>query len=190
MLDENQVELIRLATGNYKHMGLVTSKEFRVLLQGKEQIQRSRYGFDLDDQTLKEYFKQIKKLNNTKHQNTLLRVWNYDCLSYSRLLHLGVVGSHQCPNCGNFDSPSHMLFECRIAQQIWALLMQKIPKPPNRSIIHYAIGINDCKSLLMVKAEILKYVMHYRELEPENVIRKAVAYLKAVNKNNFIINNL
>ncbi len=52
------------------------------------------------------------------------------------------------------------------------------------------IGINDSKTNLMIKAEILKYIMHYRELEAEEIYRKAVNYLKIVNKTNVTINNL
>jgi hypothetical protein len=51
-------------------------------------------------------------------------------------------------------------------------------------MLHYAIGINDTKSILMVKAEILKYIMHYRELQAEEMILKSVHYLKLVHKRN------
>ncbi len=43
-----------------------------------------------------------------------------------------------------------------------------------------AMGINDTRAKLMLKAEILKYLMHFRELAPEEVVHKAIAYLKVV----------
>ena len=52
------------------------------------------------------------------------------------------------------------------------------------ALMHYAIGINDSKSNLMVKAEVLKYIMHYRELESEEMVCKTLAYLKLMHKRN------
>jgi hypothetical protein len=83
-----------------------------------------------------------------------------------------------------------MLFDCAKSKRVWELLMDKIPKPTTRTIMHYAIGINDSKSYLMVKAELLKYVMHFRDLEPEEMLRKALTYLKVVNRNNLILAGL
>jgi hypothetical protein len=52
---------------------------------------------------------------------------------------------------------------------------------------HYVIGVNDTKNHIMVKAEILKYIMHFRHLEPEDVMHRAITYLKAVNRHNQVI---
>ncbi len=42
----------------------------------------------------------------------------------------------------------------------------------------------------MIKAELLKYLMHFRELEPENIIARALTYLKITNKSNAAIQNM
>jgi hypothetical protein len=99
-------------------------------------------------------------------------------LSYSRLIHLGVVPTNRCPTRAEHDTPEHMLLECNRAKLVWAKLMTKIPKKPNCTMMHYAIGINDSKSILMVKAEILKYMMHFLELSAEQVLGRALTYLK------------
>jgi len=117
-------------------------------------------------------------------------VWNGDCLSYSRLVHYGVVDTDRCPRCNEHDSPEHMILGCVFAKRTWELLQQKIPKRLNCSWLQYAIGINDSYSSLSVKAEVLKYLMHFRELEPESIINKTIAYLKTVNRNNAVIQNL
>jgi hypothetical protein len=189
-IQPHNVNKVKLVNGTYKNIELVTSMEFRHLLQGNVQMATSRFRQNLDDHTLAEYFKQIKKLPNTRHKNTLLRVWNGDCLSNSRLLHLGIAYSNACPNCGEYDTPEHMLFDCVNSRRVWELLMDKIPRPTARSIMHYAIGINDSKTFLMVKAELLKYIMHFRDLDPEVKLRRALTYLKAVNKNNPVLANL
>ncbi len=49
--------------------------------------------------------------------------------------------------------------------------------------MQYAIGINDTRTHLMIKAEILKFLMHLRDLTPEETLHKSIAYLKAVNRN-------
>ncbi len=147
-------------------------------------------GERIDEHTSKGYFAQIKRLISTKHKNTLLRVWNGDCLSYSRLVCYGIVNSDRCPRCNEFDSPEHMILNCVFAKRTWELLQQKIPKKINCSWLQYAIGLNDSCSIMMVKAEILKYLMHFREVEPENVIIKTIAYLKTVNRLNREIHNL
>jgi hypothetical protein len=181
---------IRIKNGTYKNIELVTSKEFRCILGNDPQVVSSRFDQGLDGHTIGEYFKQINRLPNTRHKNTLLRVWNGDCLSYSRLYHLGIVDTTACPNCGENDTPEHMLFECTNSKRVWQILIEKIPKPPLRSLQQYAIGINDTKTYLMIKAEILKYIMHQRNLDPEVKVRKSHAYLKAVNQNNQILANL
>jgi hypothetical protein len=188
--NNNIINKIKLANGVYKNIEIVTSLEFRNLLQGQQQIIKSRFSHNLDERTLIEYFRQIKGLINTRHKNTLLRVWNGDCLSNSRLSHFGIVNSNVCPNCGLYDTPEHMLSDCAKSKRVWELLMDKIPKPSTRAIMHYAIGINDSKSYLMVKAELLKYVMHFRDLEPEEMLMKALSYLKVVNRNNPILAQL
>jgi hypothetical protein len=102
----------------------------------------------------------------------------------------GIVNSDRCPRCNEFDSPEHMILNCVFAKRTWELLQQKIPKKINCSWLQYAIGLNDSCSIMMVKAEILKYLMHFREVEPENVIIKTIAYLKTVNRLNREIHNL
>jgi hypothetical protein len=185
-----KAEKIKLAGGNYKHIADVTSKEFRQLLQSKTKFNENKLGIPLDDHTCRGYMAQIKRLISTKHKNTLLRVWNGDCLSYSRLVHYGVVDTDRCPRCNEHDSPEHMILGCVFAKRTWELLQQKIPKRLNCSWLQYAIGINDSYSSLSVKAEVLKYLMHFRELEPESIINKTIAYLKTVNRNNAVIQNL
>jgi hypothetical protein len=81
---------------------------------------------DLAAYTVNDYMKQIGRWSNTRHKNTLLWVWNKDCLSYSRLTLYGIVRTSECPNCSEYDSPTHMLFECNMAKQVWEKLMLKI----------------------------------------------------------------
>jgi hypothetical protein len=184
------VEKLRLAGKNYKYVTQVTSKDFRLLLYDRNNLNRNKIGEDIDEHTSKSYFAQIKRLISTKHKNTLLRVWNGDCLSYSRLIHYGIVDSDRCPKCGEFDSPEHMILNCRYSRRTWELLQQKIPKRANCSLFQYSIGINDSCTIMMVKAEVLKYLMHFRELEPESILSKAIAYLKIVNYQNAVIQAL
>jgi hypothetical protein len=170
--------------GTYKEVSTLTSKEFRILLRGRLKMITSKFEGGLDISTKLEYFKQVKKLTNTRNKNTLLRIWNGDCLSYTRLFHLGLVQSNKCPNCENLDTPEHMLFECEVAKKVWELIMVKFPKPPTKLLAQYAIGINDSKICLIVKAEIMKHLMHFRELQPEVIVSRTIAYLKIVQKHN------
>ncbi len=142
---------------------------------------------DLDNYTVREYLNQVKRLVNTKQKNILLRIWNGDCLSYSRLSHFGIVPTSQCPNCHAFDSPLHMLTECVLARQVWQQLKAKIPIRPSYTLMQYAIGINDSSSVLMVEAEILKYLMHFRDCTADQIVACVIMYLKMVNRNNPVI---
>ncbi len=189
-LERRKAEKIRLASKNYKNISLVTSKEFRLLLYNSPGINRNKFGEHIDEHTSKSYFSQIKRLISTKHKNTLLRIWNGDCLSYSRLVHYGVVDTDRCPRCNDYDSPEHMLLYCTYSMRTWELLQQKLPKRTNCTMLQYAIGINDSCSILMVKAEVLKYIMHFRDLSPESIINKTVAFLKTVSPRNGVIQNL
>jgi hypothetical protein len=177
-------EKIQLASRNYKMIYTVTSKEFRLLLSDINGFNHNRFVEDIDEHTSKSHFAQIRRLVSTKHKNTLLRVWNGDCLSYSRLLHYGIVNTNQCPKCNDYDSPEHMLITCVHARRTWELLQQKVPKRENCTMIQYVLGINDTCTHLMIKAEVLKYLMHFRELQPENILSKAIGYLKIVNRHN------
>ena len=185
-----RAEKIRLAGKNYKNISTVTSKEFRLLLFNNIGVNSNRLGENIDEQASKSYLAQIRRLISTKHKNTLLRVWNGDCLSHSRLIHYGVVDTDRCPRCNDFDSPEHMLLNCAYSRRTWELLQQRIPKRANSSMMQYAIGINDTCSVMMVKAEVLKYLMHFRDIEPESIINKTIAYLKTVNRYNREIGNL
>ncbi len=161
-----------------------------MLLWNTESISNDAFGENIDLHVNMAYFAQIKRLPSTKHKNTLLRVWNGDCLCNSRLVHFGLVNTNKCPRCDEIDSPKHMLTDCMHARRVWDILMRKIPKGASYTILQYAIGINDSKSILMLRAEILKYLMHYRELDPEEVIFKSIAYLKVVQSKDRIIAEL
>jgi hypothetical protein len=171
---------IKLTNGTYKHLHSVTSKEFRILLKGKESLHKSVWAEGVEDYVIRDYLHQVNKLKNTRQKNTLLRVWNGDCLSYSRLVHYGVVNTNECPDCHAYDSPEHMLIECNKARQTWELLMAKIPKRDGISMKHYIIGLNDDYCHLMVKAEVLKHLMHFRELEPVQTLAKIYAQLRVI----------
>jgi len=184
---ENRIKLI---TGKYQILSKVTSKEFRLMLGGVKVFNKCRYLEDLDNYTMREYLNQVKRLVNTRQKNILLRIWNGDCLSYSRLSHFGIVPTSECPNCRAFDSPLHMLTECVLARQVWQQLKAKIPIRPSYTLMQYAIGINDSWSVLMVKAEILKYLMHFRDWTADQIVACVIMYLKMVNRNNPVISQL
>jgi hypothetical protein len=160
------------------------------MLGGVKVFNKCRYLEDLDNYTVREYLNQVKRLVNTKQKNILLRIWNGDCLSYSRLSHFGIVPTSECPNCCAFDSPLHMLTECVLARQVWQQLKAKIPIRPSYTLMQYAIGINDSWSVLMVKAEILKYLMHFRDWTADQIVACVIMYLKMVNRNNPVISQL
>ncbi len=170
----------RIGNGTYKHLCQITSKEFRVILKGKLSFTKMYFGDQLNHNEKHEYLSRVKRLINTRHKNTLLRIWNGDCLSNSRLVHYGITETNICPNCEMYDSPYHMLFECHFAKQICLKVMNIIPKSRDTNEILYALGINDSKFNLMVKAEILKYLMHFRNLQPEQVVSQAIAYITLV----------
>jgi hypothetical protein len=56
--------------------------------------------------------------------------------------------------------------------------------------MQYAIGINDLWSVLMVKAETLKYLMHFRDWTADQIVACVIMYLKMVNRNNPVIRQL
>jgi len=186
-LGENRIKLI---TGKYQILSKVSSKEFRLMLGGIKVFNKCRYLDDLDNHMMKEYLNQVNRLVNTKQKNILLRIWNGDCLSYSRLSYFGIVPTNECPNCRALDSPMHMLTECVLAQQVWQQLKAKIPIRPNYTLMQYAIGISDLLSGLMVKAEILKYLVHFRDWTADQIVACAIMYLKMVNRNNPVISQL
>ncbi len=130
------------------------------------------------------YFSLVKRLANTRHKNTLLRIWNGDCLSNTRLVHLGVVDTNLCPNCAMIDTPMHMLVECYVASQTWTNLMARIPKSPHISLTDYALGIYDGRIEMSIKAEILKMLMHYRNMDADAIHRRLKNHFLTINSKN------
>jgi hypothetical protein len=135
----------------------------------------------LDTQTMKEDLSEVKGLPNMRHKNTLLRIWNGDCLSYTRLVHMGLVSTSTCPNCNALDMPMHTLIECDVAKQVWVILMLRIPKCADLPLLLYAIGIIDNRTRLSIKAEVMKILMHFRELSSESIYHRLT--------NNLLISN-
>jgi hypothetical protein len=132
-----QDEKFITSKGTYKPVHMMTSKDFRETKIGKANLLPPKLNIDLnvhndnDRQTIKSYFSVVKRLANTRHKNTLLRIWNGDCLSNTRLVHLGIVDTNFCPNCNMVDTPRHLLVECVVAVKTWTSLMAKIPKSPH-----------------------------------------------------------
>jgi hypothetical protein len=115
---------------------------------------------------------------------------NGDCLSYSRLSHFGIVLTKECPNCRAFDSPLLMITECLHARQVWQQIKAKLPIRPGYTQMQYAIGINDPWSGLMVKAETLKYLMHFQNWTADQIVTCVIMYLKMVIRNNPVFSQL
>jgi len=181
---------LRTIKGNYKQIHLIKSKEFRELIAGRLKLNPPKIQIaldvqdDLDKYAMKSYFNMIKRLANTRHKNTLLRIWNGDCLSYTRLIHLGITNTNTCPNCTMVDTPLHVLTECIVARQIWSKLMNKMPKNTNIGLMEYALGIYDGKIDLSIKAETLKMLMHFRELDSQEIYVKLKNYFLTVHAKN------
>jgi hypothetical protein len=57
-------------------------------------------------------------------------------------------------------------------------------------MLQYVLGINDPRTVLMIKVELLKYLMQFRELEPENMKARALNYLKITNKSKTVNQNM
>jgi hypothetical protein len=183
-------EKLMLSNGRYKQIHLIKSKEFRELLQGEHKFTSPKLNLNLDmtdpndKYVIKSYFGTIKGLTSTRHKNTLLRIWNGDCLSNTRLIHMNRSNTNQCPNCAMLDSPLHVLVECNKAQQVWYKLMSGIPKNPTIDLLDYALGISDGKIEMSIKAEVLKMLMHMRDLTPDLIIRKARNFFLTVQGSN------
>jgi hypothetical protein len=183
-------EKIMIRNGNYKQIYHVKSKEFRELLQGEPKLNKPKIDLNInlndgnDRYAIKSYFNSIKRLTNTKHKCTLLRIWNGDCLSRTRLIHMNLADTNLCPNCGMLNTPLHVIIECRNAQQVWHMLMEVIPKTPNIQLIEYALGISDNRVILSIKAEVLKMLMHCRELSPNAMLARLKNYFLTVQRSN------
>jgi hypothetical protein len=182
--------------GTYKLIYMISSKEFREILSGHARLLQSKIALSVninDDYgrySIKNYLNNIKRLTNTRHKNTLLRIWNGDCLSNTRLVHLRVVDTNLCPNCGMIDTPSHLLVECQVAVQTWDRLMIKIPKNPGTTLIEYAIGLYDGKIEMSIKAEILKMLMHFRSMEADAIHTRIRNYFMTTNSKNVTIRRI
>jgi exonuclease III len=179
-------EKIRLCNGKYKQLHQVSSKEFRELLQGDRRLTHPKIdlNMDLSDANdiyvVKSYLGTIKRLTNTRHKNTLLRIWNRDCLSRTRLLYMNLSETNLCPNCGMLDTPIHVLAECYRAQQVWQKLIVGVPKNPSIELIDYALGISDSATILAIKAETLKMLMHLRDLEANAILMRVKNYFLTI----------
>jgi hypothetical protein len=70
----------------YKTLFDIESKEFRdMFIDDQECVESKMVKRDLDKHMVKEYFNHTKRLSNTRNKRTLMRIWNGDCLSYTRL---------------------------------------------------------------------------------------------------------
>jgi acyl-CoA hydrolase len=76
------------------------------------------------------------------------------------------------------------LIECEVANQVWQKVLQKVPRKAATTMIMYVVGINDKKNELMIKAEINKYLMHFRDLNAEQILQRALTYLRCTNRYN------
>jgi hypothetical protein len=176
--------------GKYKLIHMISSKEFRQFINRNVRMLNPKIALtvdindDYDRYSIKNYFSKVKRLANTRHKNTLLRIWNGDCLSNTRLIHLGVVNTNLCPNCGLLDTPCHLLAERQIAIQTWSRLMIKIPKDPTITLMEYAIGLYDGRIEMSIKAEILKMLMHFRNMGSDAIHTRLRNYFMLVNPKN------
>jgi hypothetical protein len=176
--------------GTYKLIHMISSKEYRELVNGHVQLLQPKIPLpiDINDEysrySIKSCFNNIKRLANTRHKNTLLRIWNGDCLSNTRLIHFGAVDSNLCPNCTMLDTPTHLLVECHIAVLTWNKLITKIPKDLGVSLIEYAIGLYDGKIEMSIKAEILKMLMHFRSMDADAIHARIRTYFMTINPKN------
>jgi len=179
-------EKIMNRNGKYKHIYQLQSKEFRELLQGEPKLTKPKIelNFDLTDANdlyvIKSYLNTIKRLTSTKHKCTLLRIWNGDCLSRTRLIHMNLSDTSLCLTCGMLDTPLHVIAECQNARQVWQILMAGVPKDPNIQIVDYALGISDNRVILAIKAEVLKMLMHCRELSPNAMVARLKTFFLTV----------
>jgi hypothetical protein len=82
------------------------------------------------------------------------------------------------------DTPLHVLTECIVARQIWSKLMIKMPKNTNIGLIEYVLGIYDGKIDMSIKAETLKMLMHFRELDSNEIYIKLKNYFLTVHAKN------
>jgi hypothetical protein len=190
------IDKVKLLSGIYKPIFMVKSREYRELIRGPPRLVPPKFAVNVNiDENegrwvVKGYFNKIRKLANTRHKNTLLRVWNGDCLSNTRLRHFGLVDSNLCPSCADVDTPLHMLLECHVAVQTWNRLMIKIPKAPEMQMLDYIIGMYDNKIVMSIKAEIIKMLMHFRDMSAEDIHRRLCNYFLTVSGRNAYIRQL
>jgi hypothetical protein len=82
------------------------------------------------------------------------------------------------------DTPVHMLVECFVANQTWSYLIDMIPKSPHIPLIEYVLGIHDGKIEMSIKSEILKMLMHNREMDAVTIHRRLKNYFLTVHSKN------
>ncbi len=88
------------------------------------------------------------------------------------------------------DTPLHMLVECHVAAQTWNMLMAKIPKQPDMPMLDYIIGLYDSKIDMSIKAEIIKMLMHFRDMSEDAILRRLSSYFLMVSGQNAYIRQI
>jgi hypothetical protein len=97
---------------------------------------------------------------------------------------MGFVTTNTCPNCNALDMPMHTLIECDVSKQVLERLMIRMPKRTGLSLVLYAMGINDNRTRLSIKAEVMKMLMQFRELSSESIYGRLTNNLLISNDNN------
>jgi hypothetical protein len=68
--------------------------------------------------------------------------------------------------------------------------MVKIPKDPTITLMEYAIGFYDGRIEMSIKAEILKMLMHFRNMDSDAIHTRLRNYFMSINPNNEKIRTL
>ena len=104
----------------HKHLGKITSKEFRTNRTADSPILEFKLGVRLSESDSRTWSLRLSKLTSTKHKNILLRVVHGDIYTQSKLHRFGLADNDTCPRCNHTEDLRHKFIECDYVKRIWS----------------------------------------------------------------------
>jgi hypothetical protein len=135
-------------------LSMITSKQFRIELQGEDPVLLYRSGLALTVDETRTWGYRLSKLRSVRHRNILLRVAHGDIYSNERKFRYKLTDSPNC-DCGAIETTEHKLMHCERSKDIWGELNINNMEVGNEIKTIVGAEINETMQGMELKAEAL-----------------------------------
>jgi len=177
---QRDLTMLPMSKGTIKELCSVKGNELRALLTTTEVVQVTKSSLIMTQGEALTFWARIKKIQNVKIKNDLLRLLHGDVFYNDKLFRQGRRESANCDWCQELEDLEHKIFECPRVSKLWSIMVKESGLTQGADFAEtIMLNANNPKHLAYI-TKVIHLYLYNPSIAPDHLPRTVKKYLQDV----------